>query len=148
MGKNQTNTKQEKITRDQYLMGRDKIAPLNNILEDNLKRLLQAVNAVLQNYPGAIIVSSGYRPATINQAVGGALASAHQTCEAVDIQDNNRELAKWLIKNQSLLVKYGLYMEHPGWTPTWVHLQIRAPKSGSRIFIPNASAPLDPSFIV
>lgn len=61
--------------------------------------------------------------------------SAHLTGEAVDIADNG-ELQKWLKKNMKKMEELGLYAEDFSATPTWVHLQKRAPKSGKRFFLP------------
>ena len=41
-----------------------------------------------------------------------------------------------------LLEQLGLYMERPQWTPDWVHLQVRAPKSGRRVYVPSSKPPL------
>ncbi|MDW8347625.1 MAG: D-Ala-D-Ala carboxypeptidase family metallohydrolase [Bacteroidia bacterium] len=134
------------LTKNDILMGRDKTNPITPKMEENLNNLLKAINSLLTHYKKNIKISSGYRPASINNAVGGATNSAHQTCEAVDIVDNNREFAIYCLDNINLLKKLGLYMEDPRWTPTWVHLQIRPTKSGKIVFIPNNQPPLDKNF--
>lgn len=75
----------------------------------------------------------GFRPQSCPQ---GAPKSSHKQGKAVDIFDKNNDLDEWLLKHQSLLERYGLYMEHPGATPRWCHLTTRAPGSGKRVFFP------------
>lgn len=38
--------------------------------------------------------------------------------------------------NQHVLVKLGLWMEHPSATPSWLHVQTVPPGSGNRVFYP------------
>lgn len=117
-------------------MGRDLEYPLGPIEEANLAKLLDKVNVIRARYGKPMYVSSGYRPGTYNKAAGGAPNSSHKTCEAVDFRDKDRELTKWLLQNSKILEELDLYMEHPLHTPSWVHLQTRPTKSGSRIFKP------------
>lgn len=150
------------ITLDQYLMGRDKQYPPTPTMLDNARYLLSMVNPLLEEAhdDGVRImldsvtktrVASGYRPAAINdRTANAAKGSAHQTCEAVDIQDTvNRDLARWCLRNLKLLEKIDLYMEDPRWTWSasgdhWVHLQSRPPKSGNTVFIPSSAPPPGP----
>jgi zinc D-Ala-D-Ala carboxypeptidase len=115
-------------------MGRDVAQPLTEIQESNLARLLTALNLVRRAYGKPLTVSSGYRPAAINAAAGGAKRSAHMTCEACDFRDLDKTFAKWCLANLDVLVRAGLYLENPDFTPTWVHLQIRPTKN--RVFNP------------
>jgi hypothetical protein len=41
-----------------------------------------------------------------------------------------------MLRWPKLLEQYDLYMEDPLYTTTWVHLQTRPTKSGSRVFKP------------
>lgn len=122
------------ITRKEVLMGRDKDHPLTEVQENNLGRLLAALNIVRRAYGKPLTVSSGYRPAAVNAAVGGAKRSAHMTCEACDFSDPDKKFAEWCQANVDVLIRAGLYLESPAHTPGWVHLQIRPTKN--RIFIP------------
>ena len=61
--------------------------------------------------------------------------SAHLTGEGVDIADDG-ELQRWLKVNVKKLKELGLYVEDFSATPTWVHIQNRAPKSGNTFFKP------------
>jgi hypothetical protein len=106
-----------------------------------MAELLRRVNSLMADVALLIpsfktAVSSGYRPPSVNRRVGGAPNSAHLTCEAVDLRDMGGTLGKFLVKRQDLLVTHDLYMEDPKVTTTWVHLQTRPTKSGSRVFKP------------
>jgi len=120
----------------EILKGREVQNPLTPEMKQNLDKLLVAVNKLRAIWGKPLVVSSGYRPPAQNAAAGGAKASNHMICAAVDFRDNSQELAKWLITNLQVLEDCGLWMEDPQSTPTWVHLQVKPPKSGRRIFKP------------
>lgn len=125
------------FTRDELLHGRDKLAPLTPEMEGNLEKLIIAISKVREAYGLPMRVSSGYRPTAINQSVGGAKASAHQSCQAVDIVDKDGKLAEWVMNNLTLLKECGIMsVEDPRYTKGWVHLSIRPVKSGKMVFIP------------
>lgn len=125
-------------------------------LEENLTKFLKAMNEIRSAYGKPMIVSSGYRSRDrqieiyANKACKKEfpfedgvfvmskvpLGSSHLYCTACDISDPNKELQKWVKKNEKLLEKAGLYCEDFAYTPTWVHFQITKPKSGKRFFIP------------
>lgn len=117
-------------------MQRDKQYPLSIEYALNAAKLLASINYIRGRYNKQMKCSSGYRPGHYNKAAHGADNSAHLTCEAIDIVDTDGSFAKWCLNNLKELEKAGLYMEDPTRTKGWVHLQIRAPKSGNRIFIP------------
>lgn len=81
-------------------------------------------------------ITSGFRTASANSSAGGKVASAHMTGEAVDIADPKGEIGAAVLSDPGLLSEFDLYVEDPRFTKGWVHLQIRATKSGRRIFIP------------
>lgn len=124
------------ITKQEILGGHDKKWPLTAALEDNLLKLLAAVNIVRAVYGSPLYVSSGYRPKEVNDAVGGSPKSSHLTCQAVDFHDRDGKFAAWCLANLDVLEQAGLYMEDPRWTVGWVHLSTSRPKSGKRVFIP------------
>jgi len=124
------------ITRREYLMGRDLEAPLTPKQEDNLLKLLGAINMFRAIYGKPMIVSSGYRTPKVNAAIGGAKKSKHLTCEAVDILDRNREIALFCLHNLDILQKCGLWIENPEKTPGWVHFQCVPPRSRNLVFNP------------
>ncbi len=123
-----------KVSRDEVLMGRDKQSPLSDEQEQNLSVLLKKINEVRNKYGKPMYVSSGYRPAAINAAKGGAKESTHTLCMAVDFKDHDGSIRKWVLENLQLFKDLGLYIEDFRWTPTWVHMQTR--KTSKRIFIP------------
>lgn len=125
-----------KVNCSEVLMGRTKQFPLDPENQHNLEYLLLKINLFRDKYNKPLIVSSGYRPSSINQAVGGAKKSAHQTCQAIDFIDKDGKIKEFLKQNPNLLEELDLYQEHPDYTKTWVHLQTRKTKSGKRIFIP------------
>lgn len=130
------------VTKKEILMGRDIEYPLTVEMQANLDKLTIAVNGIRTAYNKPMYVSSGYRPGKYNAAAGGAKASAHMTCEAVDFKDSDGELDKWCTENQDLLQSLGLWQEHPDATKGWCHLDIRQrpmmnrPGCGKRQFRP------------
>lgn len=145
------------ITLDDYYMGRNIRYPreLGPELIENAQHTVETVNALLEvaaadgvtpaiNPDTGTHVSSGWRPRGINDATANAaIASKHITCQAVDLRDHgDRSLARWCLKNLHVLEEQGLYMENPQWTPTWVHLQTIAPRSGRRVYVPSTAPAL------
>ena len=134
-----------------YWMGRDVkyASELTGEIEENAKELIGRVNNLLASLlMGEREVRSGWRPQGVNDATKNAAASSkHITGQAVDLADNDRSLAKAIMLDPEALETFGLWMEDTRWTPTWVHLQSVPPKSGKRIYIPNASPPIAPPVI-
>lgn len=124
------------FSRQECLKGRDKDFPLSEELEQNLIKLLTALNPVREAYGKPLYISSLYRPAAVNAAVGGSKKSNHLLCLACDFKDTDGKFGQWCVDNLDILAEHGLYMEAKTATPTWVHLQVVAPKSGNRIFFP------------
>lgn len=123
------------ISAKEYLMGRDAEYPLTPVLNQNMVKLLAAVNYLQAHWwTFPMLVSSGYRPGLYNDKAGGSKKSAHLTCEAIDIADPRQELSTFLLHNQNILAQCSLYMEHPSATKTWCHLQTRPTKE--RVFKP------------
>lgn len=124
-----------RYTRDQLMQGRDTEYPTTELMETNAAILLYRVNHLLADYgqpvPG---INSGYRPGRYNVSAGGALHSAHLTCEAVDLADSDGSLKQWLAANPDMLARHNLYQEAPASTPSWVHLQTRP--TTNRVFLP------------
>lgn len=139
------------FTRQELTHGRDVQFPLSPSQEQNLEWLIGSLNVVRRIWGRPMIISSGYRPASINSSVGGAKKSAHMDCQAADIIDKDGSLAEFLLNNLDILEQAGLYLESPDYTYSvnkdgnrvsgWVHLQIRRPGSGNRVFIPYSSGP-------
>lgn len=122
---------------DDYLMGRDKIAPNEWTVSkaNDACILLQRVNDLLESLgykQGTLQISSGFRTQDINKAAGGAPNSGHCLGKAIDIKDSGGTLKRQI--NKAILEQFDLYMEAPLHTPTWCHLDI-TPRV-NRIFIP------------
>lgn len=115
----------------------------------NEASLIDKVNQVYAAFGQDRKPTSGYRPAVINVSLGGVRGDAHETCEAVDVEDGDCELADWLTQNWTFVKSLGLFVEHFCWThsPTdvekrWIHVQTRAVHSGAVMFVPNSDPPL------
>ena len=122
------------ITVDDYLMNRKD--GLTFELLENAMTTVEKVNALLQLFGKDRKVTSGYRPSSINKAVGGAKLSNHMTCKACDLEDTDGLLDDWCMKNQDKLKEIGLWLEHPSATKGWCHVQTVPPKSNNRVFYP------------
>lgn len=125
------------VSREKYLMGRDVLYPLDATQEANLLILLPALNAFAERSGLALLVTSGYRPPSINATVPGAAKhSNHTLCLACDFRDHDGSRGKWCLNNLHVLEEIGLWLENPLSTPGWIHLQAIAPHSGKRVFLP------------
>jgi hypothetical protein len=144
-----------------YWMGRDERYPeaLTAEIIANAARLVVQVGiflevAVREGVPIGLDektgtpIASGWRPPAVNDRTSNAAAkSAHITGEGIDLQDlvdQGRPLARFALicaRPGGLLEELGLYMERPQWTDDWVHLQIRAPRSGRRVYVPSSASP-------
>lgn len=117
------------ITKEEILMGRDKLYPKDYTEEisKNIDKLLIALNKFREAYGKAMIVTSGFRPPSLNKAIGGAKKSAHSTGMACDFRDHDKSLAKFALEmdKQGKLKEWGLWLEDPAATPNWLHLDIR-----------------------
>jgi hypothetical protein len=113
-------------------------------ITENVTKLLIAVDKFLANYTKPVIISSGWRPKSYNAQIGGATSSNHITGLAIDLKDTDNRLFEYVLQNLELAKELGLYFEDKRWTPTWVHIQLIAPKSGKRIFVPNSKPALAP----
>ena len=141
------------ISLEVYWMGRDKThaEELTDEIRDNALKTVLKANELLARAGHSDIqhVSSGWRPQAVNDHTANAAAnSKHLTAQAVDLPDPNRSLADFVVDNRHMLEELDLYIEHPGWTPGWLHVQTVPPKSERRIYIPNGQPPSDPEFVV
>ena len=141
------------ISLEIYWMGRDKThaQELSDEIRRNAEVTVERANELLRRSGHSDIehVASGWRPQAVNDATANAAhGSRHLTAQAIDLPDDDRALADFVVDNRHMLEELDLYIEHPGWTPGWLHVQTVPPKSGRRIFIPNGQPPADPEFIV
>ena len=133
--------KEVPITLEAYLMGRDKLyaEEFHDLkIKENATRLLEQVNGLLIALGlDPVKVRSGWRPRDINTRVGGSVASYHIVGRAVDISDVNGDIKQTIIDNHVELNVWGLWMESPGSTPSWCHLDNGLRENRSpRIFLP------------
>lgn len=125
------------ISLSDYYMGRDvKFAQeLTDAHRMNAEGTVARANDLLTRFGQDRHVVSGWRPAIINAATKGAAPnSKHMLCQAVDLEDVNRELVNWCLNNPDILASIGLWAEDPRDTPTWLHVQTVPPGSGMRFF--------------
>jgi len=115
------------ISRSEILMNRDTEFPLTPELEANLTKLLEAVNKFRTAYGKPMSVSSGYRPGHYNSDAGGAKASNHMICQAVDFKDADGSIDAFAMEcdKNGKLKEWGLWLEHPDKTKGWCHLDVK-----------------------
>ena len=141
------------ITLHAYWLGRDvtHAEELTEEINRNAQVTVSKANELLARAGRNDIntVNSGWRPQGVNDTTrNSAAVSSHLTAQAVDLPDTDRTLAEWCVDNLDVLKEIGLWMEDPRWTPTWVHLQTKPPKSGKIVYIPSSKPAPDPDFEV
>lgn len=127
------------ITLQEYYMGREVIysKDFTASVMQNAERLIATVNQLLSMFGEQRKVNSGWRPKKLQMEINPrAPNSKHITGDAIDLEDRNGKFKLWCVAHEDVLESLGLHMEHPKATPTWVHLQQVAPKSGKVIFVP------------
>lgn len=112
-------------------------AALTN-LESLVLNILDPLRAA---WDGGIIVTSGYRSAALNKAVGGSPSSAHRYGLAADIVPADGRISvfkafvvKWLKDNAVNFDQYidELSVDKDGKVTEWVHLGIKSPSGKQR----------------
>jgi uncharacterized protein YcbK (DUF882 family) len=116
----------QSLTLEAWCMGRDKLYPneFTTEAQQNALNLIVAVNSLLEElkWTTPIVVSSGWRPASLNATVkGAAKKSGHVIGKAVDFADVGHKLYDLAVSKPDLLRKYGLFVEDKSATPSWVH---------------------------
>jgi hypothetical protein len=93
---------------------------------ENFKKLAEKVfQPIREHFGGPIHISSGYRSAALNKAVGGSLSSQHCTGEAIDIDMDGTAITNAEIFNY---IKDNLEFDQLIWefgtdaNPDWVHV--------------------------
>jgi hypothetical protein len=130
------------ITVQEYLEqhGKEHLNELTEQDKANAQVTVDRANQLLEAFGSSRGLRSGWRPQAVNDATpNSAKNSKHITCEAIDLDDNDRTLQEWCMDHQDELQRIGLWMEHPIATPSWTHVQIVPPGSGKRAFFPNAT---------
>lgn len=111
--------------------------PLNEIQDANLTKLAAVLSELEALYGKPFIVTSGFRTAELQEKVNPYIKqSAHMSGEAADIADADNQIWGWLMDHLEDRKRLGVYLESHPYTPRWVHIQLRVPKSGSYVFIP------------
>lgn len=108
----------------------------------NLESLvLNILDPLRAAWGGGIIVTSGYRSAALNKAVGGSPSSAHRHGLAADIVPADKRISvfksfvvKWLKDNAVNFDQYidELSVDKDGKVTEWVHLGIKSPSGKQR----------------
>lgn len=129
------------VTFEAWAMGRDKLYPkeFTSEVQQNALNLIVAVNSLLEelNWTEPIVVSSGWRPASLNATVkGAAKKSNHVRGLAIDLVDKDHKLYDLIVSRPDLMRKYNIFLEDKSATFSWTHIQVVAPKSGNLIFKP------------
>ena len=119
-----------------HLFGHEK--ELTREIIDNAFDLFFRLNGLLADLEVSFVsIRSGWRPEAVNRRVGGSSRSYHLSGQAVDLEDNEKVLAGRILDNSILLAKHGLWLEEPGRTSTWVHLDTGdRPSREVRVFLP------------
>lgn len=135
------------LTPADYFMGRDKSHPdeLTDSIRANAAETVRRANLLLEQFyvTGGVQreVTSGWRPKRINSTTPGAARGSHHIpARAIDIDDEDRELAHWCAAHEAELEAVGIWMERPEATLTWVHWQIVPPGSRARFFWPTVTS--------
>lgn len=89
----------------------------------NIKTLCRTILEPAREALGPIRISSGYRCAALNVAIGGSKTSAHQVGFAADIlpvKATKLEFAKWVVANtvfDQVILEFGTHLN-----PDWIHV--------------------------
>lgn len=88
----------------------------------NLPFVLEKLTKFEQHLGQKLEFTCWYRNAEHNAKVGGAENSDHRLGLAVDIADENSEIAKFCMGHLEVLEELDLYIEHPAFTLGWTHI--------------------------
>lgn len=133
------------ISFDAMVKGRDKQFPgeWTQEIADNVAKTRAVVSEFFLaiGWDGDTIVTSGWRPRSINAAAGGAKNSAHLRGLAVDILDPDGVLYQLCTKYPELMKKFGVWIENYAYTNKkngrWLHIDtVKRPERDLHIFIP------------
>lgn len=136
------------ISKEELLKGRDIQYPddYTQEISDNLDKLLIPLNIIRDAWGKPMLVTSGWRPPSINGSTPGAAPhSKHMLGLAADIADPDGSLWAWVLENLQLMKDQDIFLEDKRWTKGWVHFGLGQPSSGKRIFVPSAARATDPN---
>lgn len=112
----------------------DRLDWVSPAVERNAAETATKITLLFMRFGQSRKLTSGFRDPDSNRRSGGKPYSRHLYGQAVDIEDRDRKLVKWITKE--VLTEFGLWMEDPNYTLTWAHLQTVPPLLGARIFVP------------
>ncbi len=100
---------------------------------ENFKKLAANIfQPIREHFGKPIIISSGYRSAELNKAIGGSLSSQHSSGEAIDIDMDGTDITNKQIFD---FIKDNLNFDQMIWefgtdtNPDWVHVSFAANRS-------------------
>jgi hypothetical protein len=100
---------------------------------ENFKKLAANIfQPIREHFGKPIIISSGYRSAELNKAIGGSLSSQHCSGEAIDIDMDGTDITNKQIFDY---IKNNLTFDQMIWefgtdaNPDWVHVSFAANRS-------------------
>ena len=100
---------------------------------ENFKKLaINIFQPIREHFGKPILISSGYRSAELNKAIGGSLSSQHCSGEAIDIDMDGTDITNAQIFNY---IKDNLTFDQIIWefgtdtNPDWVHVSFAANRS-------------------
>jgi hypothetical protein len=100
---------------------------------ENFKKLAANIfQPIREHFGKPIIISSGYRSAELNKAIGGSLSSQHCSGEAIDIDMDGTDITNAQIFHY---IKDNLNFDQIIWefgtdkNPDWVHVSFAANRS-------------------
>ena len=94
--------------------------------------LVQVLQAIRDHFGAPVVITSGYRTAAHNRAVGGAVYSQHQYGRAADIRVSGVPVEQLAAYAETLLPGtggIGRYPPRAGRAVGWVHVDTRPAKS-------------------
>jgi len=134
------------------LIDKEDLTDIDKYHEWNLIVLCHKLNVLRRHYGQAMVINSGYRSESHHMRIYDAIndkrqkqglraikvpwGSQHLIGAAADVADPHKKLQHFIEENEHLLEELDLYCESFEATPTWVHFQLYAPRSGKRFFKP------------
>jgi hypothetical protein len=90
----------------------------------HLKKLCETILQPARDALGPLVISSGFRSAELNEAVGGVPNSDHRlgfAADVIPVDVGTRALAEWVVRNcpefDQVILEYGTLKN-----PNWIHL--------------------------
>ena len=94
--------------------------------------LVQLLQSIRDHFGAPVVITSGYRTAAHNKAVGGSKSSQHLLGRAADIQVTDTSVEAVAAYAESLIPGWGGVGRYPvkaGRAKGWVHVDTRAEKA-------------------